>query len=144
MVRLIGVFKLVKALTLGAVAIGLVANPSMQSLFWRLFGYVSDRKLHEAGAAGAIYALVFAVEGVGLLRVKRWAEWLTVIVTTSFVPLEIWKIAEHTTPPALVALAINVAVVVYLALRLARERAGDRRATARPPRRPATAPVRPA
>ena len=29
------------------------------------------------------YAAAFVVEGVGLLRMKSWAEWLTVVVTAS-------------------------------------------------------------
>ncbi|MCA1665112.1 MAG: DUF2127 domain-containing protein, partial [Myxococcales bacterium] len=66
--------------------------------------------------------LVFLVEGVGLLLVKRWAEWLTVIVTTSFIPLEIWKIVHHTTAPAIATLVLNIAIVIYLAVRLAIER----------------------
>lgn len=65
---------------------------------------------------------MFLVEGVGLLLVKRWAEWLTVIVTTSFIPLEIWKLVRHSSAPAIVTLALNVAIAAYLAVRLALER----------------------
>lgn len=117
-VRLIGALKLVKGLVLALVAIGLVAHADARALVWRLFGYVSERKLQAAGLASALYALVFVAEGVGLLALQSWAEWLTVIVTTSFIPLEIWKIAHHPTTPAIVTLVLNVVVVVYLAARI--------------------------
>jgi hypothetical protein len=119
LVRVIGAFKLVKALLLAASAVGLLTSAHVQSLFWRVVGFGSERALDAAGIVTGLYALVFLVEGVGLLLVKRWAEWLTVIVTTSFIPLEIWKIVQHTTAPAIVTLALNVAILIYLAVRLA-------------------------
>ncbi|HEY1586060.1 MAG TPA: DUF2127 domain-containing protein [Polyangia bacterium] len=122
LVRAIGAFKLLKALLLAAAAVGLFTNDHLQSLFWRVVGSSSERALDAAGIVTALYALVFLVEGTGLLLVKRWAEWLTVIVTTSFIPFEIWKLVHDTTAPAIVALALNIAIVVYLAVRLAVER----------------------
>ena len=89
LVRLIGGLKLAKAVLLAAAAVGLFANHQLQSLVWRTIGYWSERALHAVGIVTGCYALVFAVEGVGLLMARRWAEWLTVIVTASFIPLEI-------------------------------------------------------
>jgi hypothetical protein len=122
LVRVIGAFKLVKALLLAAAAVGLLTSARVQSLFWRVVGFGSERALDAAGVVTGLYALVFAVEGVGLLLAKRWAEWLTVIVTTSFIPLEIWKLVHHTTAPGIVTLVLNVAIAIYLAVRLAVER----------------------
>src|SRR4051812_37726359 len=120
LVRLIGGLKLVKGLLLGAAAVGLFANHQLQSLVWRLVGFWSERALHAVGILTGVYALVFVVEGIGLLLARRWAEWLTVIVTASFIPLEIWKIARHPGAPGVVTLALNLAIAGYLAVRLAR------------------------
>ena len=38
------------------------------------------------------YAAVFAVEGVGLWMRRRWAEWMTTIITASLIPLEVWEL----------------------------------------------------
>jgi uncharacterized membrane protein (DUF2068 family) len=81
------------------------------------------RDLREIGAAFIAYAAVFVVEGVGLLRRRRWAEWLTVIVTASFIPFEIYELARRPGVAKVIALALNVAIAAYLAWRRMRDRA---------------------
>lgn len=44
----------------------------------------------------------------------QWAEYLTFLVTTSLLPLEVYEIVNHATPFKVLAFAINVAVVLYL------------------------------
>jgi uncharacterized membrane protein (DUF2068 family) len=68
------------------------------------------------GAVFAVYALVEGVEAFGLWYQKRWAEYLTFIVTTSLLPLEIYELANRFTPFKIIAFVINVAVVAYLLL----------------------------
>jgi uncharacterized membrane protein (DUF2068 family) len=75
---------------------------------------LSDRTLRAFAIAGLCYAAVFAVEGVGLIRRRRWAEWLTVVVTSSFMPLEIYEMVRHPGGGKVVALVINAAIVAYL------------------------------
>jgi uncharacterized membrane protein (DUF2068 family) len=70
----------------------------------------------------ACYGLLFCVEGAGLLRQKRWAEYLTVIATGSFVPLEVYEIIKHVTAIKVMVLVLNVAIVVYLIVRLKRDK----------------------
>jgi uncharacterized membrane protein (DUF2068 family) len=60
------------------------------------------------------YAAVFAIEGVGLWMQKRWAEWLTVIITASLVPFEIWEMFSRPTWGKLAILLGNIGIVVYL------------------------------
>src|SRR5438105_1563192 len=48
---------------------------------FRFFGYVFF-----------VYAVIFAIEGVGLYLRQRWAEYMVVIVVTSLLPFEIWEI----------------------------------------------------
>jgi uncharacterized membrane protein (DUF2068 family) len=68
------------------------------------------------GLVFAVYALIEGIEAVGLWYQRRWAEYLTFIVTTSLLPLEIYELAHRLTPFKVIALVINVAVVAYLLL----------------------------
>jgi uncharacterized membrane protein (DUF2068 family) len=70
--------------------------------------------------AALLYALLFAVEGIGLWHGKRWAEWLTVIATSSFIPLEIWELFHRPGTIKSVVLVVNVLVVWLLIRALAR------------------------
>jgi uncharacterized membrane protein (DUF2068 family) len=54
------------------------------------------------------------VEGVGLLKKRRWAEWLTVGVTASFIPLEIYEIVRRLSPGKIAALVLNLGILIYL------------------------------
>ncbi len=62
------------------------------------------------------YGVVQMAEGVGLWLLKRWGEYLTVVATAAFVPLEVYEVVERVTFLRLGALVVNVAAVVYLLL----------------------------
>ncbi|HUR75812.1 MAG TPA: DUF2127 domain-containing protein [Sporichthya sp.] len=62
------------------------------------------------------YGILEGVEGVGLWLAKRWAEYLTVVATAAFLPLEVYELIDHTTLTKAGAFVINIAVVVYLVL----------------------------
>jgi uncharacterized membrane protein (DUF2068 family) len=66
------------------------------------------------GAVFAVYALVEGLEAWGLWYQKRWAEYLTFLVTASLLPLEVYELAHKLSPFKLLAFVINVAVVAYL------------------------------
>src|SRR5256884_507444 len=83
-------------------------------------GGLSPGRVHARGVGAFLYAALFTVEGVGLWRRKRWAEYLTVIATLSLVPLELFELTRAVTPPRLTALVVNLAVVAYLIGRLRR------------------------
>ena len=76
----------------------------------------SSTHLHLLAAVLLIYGAVEGIEAVGLWYQRRWAEYLTFIVTASLLPFEIYEIANRTTPFKIVAFIVNVAVVVYLLL----------------------------
>jgi len=79
-------------------------------------------RLEALGIGAFLYAGLFATEGVGLWRARRWAEYLTVIATASFVPFEVFELARRITVLRGGALVLNVAVVAYLVGRLRRYR----------------------
>ncbi len=75
------------------------------------------RHPNAIGVAAILYGLLEGLEGAGLVRRRRWAEYLVVVATSAFLPLEV---SELTTNPSLGkagALVVNLAIVVYLVWR---------------------------
>lgn len=62
------------------------------------------------------YTAVFFVEGIGLLLRKTWAEWMTIIVTASLIPLEVYELVYHPNFLKVAALLTNVAIVGFLVI----------------------------
>jgi uncharacterized membrane protein (DUF2068 family) len=60
------------------------------------------------------YAALMGTEGVALYLRKPWARWLTIIATSSLIPIEVYEIAREVHPIRVLILIVNVAVVVYL------------------------------
>jgi uncharacterized membrane protein (DUF2068 family) len=69
-----------------------------------------------AAAALLTYALIELVEGVGLWFAKRWAEYLTVVATAAFLPLEVYELTEKVSGIKIGTLVINVIAVLYILL----------------------------
>ena len=67
-----------------------------------------------------LYAGLFGVEGVGLWMGKRWAEYLTIIATSSFVPFEVYELIRHASWQRGATLGINLLVVGYLVWKVRR------------------------
>jgi uncharacterized membrane protein (DUF2068 family) len=72
--------------------------------------------LTKIGLFASAYALLEAVEAVGLWRQRRWAEYLTFIATTGLVPIEILELTHGVSALKVLALVVNLAIVVYLLL----------------------------
>ena len=73
--------------------------------------------LHVGGwmAIGlALWAILFAIEALGLWAKRVWAEALVIIETASFLPFELWNGIHQSRPFGWVTLAVNVAVLLYL------------------------------
>src|ERR1700735_2497202 len=87
------------------------------------FGNLTPNKIKSFGVVSFIYAALFLTEGIGLWLVKRWAEWFSVIITTSLVPVEGYEISRRPTAIRCLVLIFNIAVVGYLLYRIRKERA---------------------
>lgn len=131
----IGAFKLFKGLALAVLATGVLSivhrdvatvverwvnilrvdpeNRHIAALLGKL-DLVRDKQLKEIGALTFVYSALFLTEGIGLLRKKRWAEYLTVIATSSFVPLEIYEVSTHFSWWKVILLTANGAIVWFL------------------------------
>ena len=69
-----------------------------------------------------VYAGVFLVEATGLWLRKRWAEYLTTIVTASLLPFEIVEVAHKLSTARALTLFVNVVVLMYLVWHLITKR----------------------
>jgi uncharacterized membrane protein (DUF2068 family) len=97
-------------------ASGNPVNDFATSELSKLFA-LSTTKLYLAGFGLALFTVVLAFEGVGLWLAKRWAEYLTFIETSAFVPFEIYELSDSVSVLKVMALVINIAVVAYLLIR---------------------------
>jgi uncharacterized membrane protein (DUF2068 family) len=135
LVRLIALFKLLKAILLIAVAasalkllhkdvasvlehwvatLGLDPGKQYVGKALQKAANLTPNKIKGLGIVSFIYAGLFLTEGIGLWLLKRWAEWFTVIMTGSLVPVELYEIYLHPSPTKVLVLIINIAVVGYL------------------------------
>ncbi len=69
-------------------------------------------RLISAGVFG--YAILHLVEGTGLVLEKPWAEWLTIALTASFLPWEMYELIRHLNWIKVGVTLINIAVLIYL------------------------------
>ncbi len=74
----------------------------------------SAARIRELGLVALGYAALYTVEGVGLWRERRWAEYLTVVATASFIPFEVIALAGGVTGPKAFAFTVNMLVCAYL------------------------------
>ena len=75
---------------------------------------LSPEQIKKLGLGSFLYAVLFLAEGTGLWLLKRWGEWLTVIITGSLVPVEIYEIYRHPSAVKVMVLVVNLGVVAYL------------------------------
>jgi len=141
MLAAIGLFKLTKGTLLVALALELlrVGRDGLAGVLaqWatrlhidpdgRYFGRALQaiaaldwRQLELARAGLFVYGALFLTEGTGLVLRKRWAEYFTVIVTGSLIPLEVYEIARRLDGLRITVCLLNVAIVWYLARGLRR------------------------
>ena len=143
--RLIGAFKVASGLLLVGLGVGLFrdagsdpvrevehivstlkldpGNRYIHGAIEKISG-ISPKQLRLIGVGTFLYALMYLVEGGGLLLRKHWAEYFTVAATGLFIPLEVYEVARRPTFVRIVVLIINVAIVAYLIVQL-RQKKGD-------------------
>jgi len=140
-ILLIGIFKLVKGLALLIAGFGLLRllhrdvevvvrhwvnvlrvdpdNRHIHKALTKVFN-VTPKQLRELSVGTFIYGGIFLTEAAGLLTRRHWAEYMTLISTALFLPLEFWEMHLHFTMLKLAVTLVNLAIVWYLAARLKR------------------------
>ncbi len=152
--RVIAVFKFLKACLVVVTGLGLLRfyDPAFQAALYRLIGGLpyafeqhllregvaflsglSPKRIQVIAIATFAYAGLFLVEGVGLWKGLHWAEVLTVVATSSLVPIEVYEIHRHPSLNKVLVLLANVLILAYLIWRLWREAAARRGHAALPP-----------
>jgi uncharacterized membrane protein (DUF2068 family) len=142
LLRLIAVFKLLKALVLVAVvAAGLLLHhqPAQTVLQWALRLHVdpgnsyvrtllakllsvNEEQVALLAGGTLLYALLFTIEGVGLWLGRTWTENLTILSTAGFLPIELYELIKQSSITKEVVLLLNVIIVLYLAVRMRQRR----------------------
>jgi uncharacterized membrane protein (DUF2068 family) len=134
--RLIVLDRLLHALVLGLLAVGIFAfaahSDHLHSAWTRVLAalqndsgswivkdlnklFTLDRTtLYLLGLAAAAYTALLLVEAVGLWTAKRWAKYLTFAELTTLLPFEIYELYGGVSPLKLLTLAINLAIMLYL------------------------------
>jgi uncharacterized membrane protein (DUF2068 family) len=85
-------------------------------------GLLNDKRIEELSAITFFYSVLHLIEGVGLWLNKRWGKFFTIIVTGSFIPLEIYAMYEHFRIVKLVVFAANIVIIWYLIAMVRREK----------------------
>ena len=144
--RLIAVFKFLKSAMLIALGVGafrllhkdlcdfaeywvraLRLDPGSRYVEVALAKVVNLRpdQIKKLGLVSFLYAGLFLAEGTGLWLRKLWGEWLTVIITSSLIPLEIYEIYRHPGWVKAAVFVINLGIVGYLISRIRSRRVGS-------------------
>jgi uncharacterized membrane protein (DUF2068 family) len=144
---LIAAYKLLGALLFIAVGVGALRllHKDIDDVVWRMIGdlkmnpesrlvnfifekaeLLNDPILRRIGFGAFCYAAVGILEAIGLYLEKAWGEFLTLVITASFLPFEIHEIMRRLTPMRVGLLVANILVLVYLIWMLG-ERAAHRR-----------------
>jgi uncharacterized membrane protein (DUF2068 family) len=76
---------------------------------------LDDKKIEVLGGLTFVYSTLFLVEGTGLFFE---AEYLTIVATVSFIPVEIYELFKAPSLLKCAMLVINVAIAVFLVLRV--------------------------
>jgi uncharacterized membrane protein (DUF2068 family) len=140
---LIGLFKLGKALLFFCIGVGAIhllhkdlgdelmklatalkfdPESRIVTLMMEKVDLIDAHRLREIGFATFAYSALALTEGVGLLLEKVWAEYLTLILTISFLPWELWELARRPSLFRFLLLVINLLVLAYLVWLLQRKK----------------------
>jgi uncharacterized membrane protein (DUF2068 family) len=140
---LIGLFKLAKAIFFFCIGVGAIhlLHKDLEDEVMRLavrlkfdpesrfvallldkVDLIDAHRLRQISVATFGYSALALTEGIGLLMEKVWAEYLTLVLTISFLPWELYELARRPDWFRLSLLLINLAVLWYLIWLLRRKK----------------------
>lgn len=77
---------------------------------------LSPRVVTLVAIGAVVYAALEVAEGTGLWLARRWGEYLAMVATSLGLPLEIYDLTRTISVTALVLLALNLILVLYLVI----------------------------
>lgn len=78
--------------------------------------HAKSSTLNLIAIALILYGALQIVEGIGLWSLKRWGEYVAVVGTTLFIPLEVYELTEKISWLKIAVLVVNLVAVLYLLL----------------------------
>jgi uncharacterized membrane protein (DUF2068 family) len=142
----IGLFKLGKAILFFALGVGAIhllhkdlgdevlrlaaalkfdSESKVVALLLDKVDLIDTHRLKQISLATFGYSALALTEGIGLMMEKVWAEYLTLILTMSFLPWELYELGRHPNWFRLSLLLINLAVLWYLVWLLRKKKTAD-------------------
>lgn len=76
---------------------------------------LTDAKLWAVAGAALAYSILRFLEAYGLWYARAWAEWIALISGSLYLPYEIYRLVHRQNLFHIAVLAINLAIVVYMA-----------------------------
>jgi uncharacterized membrane protein (DUF2068 family) len=140
---LIGLFKLGKSLLFFCIGVGVIhmlhkdlgdevlriaarfnfdSESRVVALLLEKVDLIDAHRLREIGFGTFAYSALALTEGIGLLKEKEWAEYLTLILTISFLPWELYELARRPDWFRVGILITNLLVLAYLVWLLRRKK----------------------
>ncbi|MGB6975529.1 MAG: DUF2127 domain-containing protein [Terracidiphilus sp.] len=132
---LIALYKLVQATIIAAIGVGAlrllhkdigdvmqqVASALRFNPESRLVNFILDKSaliddpiLRRIGLVAFSYAGLSLAEGIGLYLERAWGEFLTLFITASFLPWEVFEVFRRLTWVRIALLIVNILVFLYL------------------------------
>lgn len=139
----IGLFKLGKALLFFSLGVGAIhllhkdlgdevlrlakelkfdPESKLVALLLEKVDLIDEHRLRLISLGTFAYSVLALTEGIGLMLEKVWAEYLTLFLTVSFLPWELYELWHHLNWFRLSLLLINLAVLWYLVWVLRKKR----------------------
>jgi len=81
---------------------------------------LTHERLRLVIAGLAIYAVLYATQGIGLIADRRWAEYLTIATTGLLLPVEFYELLRMPTVMKAIVLIANIFIVAFLSRDLRR------------------------
>ena len=77
-------------------------------------GMAKTTLLIEISIGLVLYGIVCLIQAYGLHKRKRWAEYLTVVAISLFIPFEVYEVVHRLSVLRVAVLVLNIVIVYYL------------------------------
>jgi uncharacterized membrane protein (DUF2068 family) len=94
-------------------------NGNLNALLEWLTG-ISPKQIAAVGLGTILYSGLYLTMAWGLHLRQAWAEWLTIVATGLFIPVEVYEVVRSWRVTYFLVLVINASIVWYLLRRRAR------------------------